>query len=183
MTGYIALLRGINVGGKNKIKMADLRGMLEEIGLSQVKTYIQSGNVFFESEQEVGILQQQLESEIEKVFGFSVKVIVRTAEEVVQILENCPFSEEEISEAEASAEGESLYVAFLQDFPSQEEMTRLGAFKSDNEEYRVDGREIYLLFRQSIRNSRLANHLQKMTVPSTVRNWKTITKLATMERV
>ncbi len=180
MTKYIALLRGINVGGKNKIKMAELRSSLETIGLKSVQTYIQSGNVLFESNELEEPLREQIEHKIQEDFGFHVTIVLRTALELENIAGNCPFSEKAISEAEESSEGESLYVALLLEAPPQKGVDRLGAYKSESEEFQIDGREIYLLFRQSIRNSRLANHLQKLGVPATVRNWNTINKLVTM---
>lgn len=180
MTIYIALLRGINVGGKNMIKMAELKRMFEGMGLSRVKTYIQSGNVLFETDEEEEILCKRLEQEIKRAFGFAVSVILRTSEELKQVAENCPFSDEELSAAETTAEGESLYVSFFQKAPSQEGLERLNAVKSESDEYRIEGRDIYLLFHQSIRNSKLANNLQKLNVPVTVRNWKTINKLVAL---
>jgi uncharacterized protein (DUF1697 family) len=180
MTIYIALLRGINVGGKNRIKMAELKRTFESMGLSRVQTYIQSGNVLFKSNEEEEPLRKRIEHGIEADFGFSVTVVLRTADELKRIAANCPFSEEEVSGAEASSEGESLYVSLLLEEPSQERIERLGDFRSEGDEYRIEGREVYLLFRHSIRNSKLANNLQKLDVPSTVRNWKTINKLVTL---
>jgi uncharacterized protein (DUF1697 family) len=180
MTTFIALLRGINVGGKNKIKMADLKSMFEAIGMSRVKTYIQSGNVLFESDQEEETLRQKLEKEIEVTFGFSVKVILRTSQELKKVAENCPFTQDEIAAAEATAEGESLYVSFLLQEPSEEGIKRIDAYKSETEEYKLLDRDLYLLFPQSILKSKLANNLQKLDVPVTVRNWKTVNKLVSL---
>lgn len=171
MTIYIALLRGINVGGKNIIKMAELKKVFEEIGLCDVKTYIQSGNVLFKSNEDEESLRKKIEHEIEEVFGLSVKVVLRTAEELEQIILNCPFSMEE-----------SLYVSLLTHAPSKENIERLNVYRSESEEYKIVGREVYLLFRNSIRNSKLANNLQKLDVPATVRNWNTINKLVTLAK-
>jgi uncharacterized protein (DUF1697 family) len=180
MTIYIALLRGINVGGKNKIKMADLKSMFEGIGMCRVKTYIQSGNVLFETDEEEESLRQKLEQEIEATCGFSVSVILRTSEELKKVAENCPFSQDKIAEAIATAEGESLYVSFLQTEPSKEGIERLEAYKSETEEYKIVDRDMYLLFPQSILKSKLANNLHKLDVPVTVRNWKTVNKLVSL---
>ncbi|MBP1996525.1 DUF1697 domain-containing protein [Paenibacillus eucommiae] len=180
MTIYVALLRGINVGGKNMIKMAALKNMFESMGLSRVKTYIQSGNVLFESEKEEEVLRKQIENKIEVIFGFSVIVVLRKAEELKRIVSNCPFSADEISAAEAASEAESLYVSFLLEAPSQEGVERLSTVKSENDEFRIVGREVFLLFPQSIRNSKLANSLQMLKVPATVRNWKTVNKLVSL---
>ncbi|MGP4040170.1 DUF1697 domain-containing protein [Gracilibacillus sp. D59] len=180
MTIYIALLRGINVGGKNKIKMAELRNALETMGLNKVQTYIQSGNVLFESNQSEELLKEQIEKKIEEEFGFSVSVILRTSTELNQITGNCPFTEKPVSDAEASSEVESLYVALLPKIPSQKDIERLNGYKTEHENFQVKGRDIYLLFHRSIRSSKLANNLQKLGVPVTVRNWKTLNKLTTM---
>src|SRR3954471_17899006 len=98
MTIYIALLRGINVGKNNRIKMADLKNLLETMGLQKVKTYIQSGNVMFETNDEGSQLSQRLEDEISKTFGFPVPVILRTAEEYEQIIRDCPYSFDSLKE-------------------------------------------------------------------------------------
>lgn len=182
MTIYIALLQGINVGGKNMIKMAELKRLFEAIGLSRVQTYIQSGNVLFGSNEEEGPLRKRIEQEIETVFGFPVTVVLRTAEELERIIGNCPFSEEALSEAKASSEGESLYVSLMTEAPSPEGIKRLNAYRSEGDEYHIEGRDVYLLFRHSIRNSKLVNNLQKLGVPATVRNWKTINKLAALAK-
>lgn len=179
-TIYIALLRGINVGGKNRIKMADLKCAFEVMGLSRVQTYIQSGNVLFESGEEKNLLRSRIEYRLEEVFGFPVIVVLRTAAELKEIIRNCPFSKEEVSEAEALSKVESLYVSLMLEMPSQEGIEPLNACESENDEYRIIGREVYLLFRNSIRNSKLATNLQKLNVPATVRNWKTLNKLAAL---
>lgn len=179
MAIYIGLLRGINVGGKNKIKMAELRKVLEEAGFSKVQTYIQSGNILFESCEDKERLQDKLQQLIESAFGFSVSVILRTAEEFQYTLAQLPFSEKEISEREAASTTECVYVAFLLDKPLEEKIDLLHKIKGEDQFHMMD-REIYLLFQNSIRNSKLAMNLQKLNVPATVRNWKTVTKLAGM---
>lgn len=182
MSVYIALLRGINVGGKNIIKMADLRQVFETMGFSGVQTYIQSGNVFFKSGEEEEPLRKKIECRIEEVFGFFVPIVIRTAEELEKIILNCPFTEKEISEAKTSQEGESFYVSMLTHAPSQERVESLEAYRNENDKYQVEGREVYLLVRHGIRNSRLASSLQKLDVPATVRNWNTVNKLALLAK-
>lgn len=174
---YIALLRGINVGGKNRVKMADLKQMFEQLGLYQVQTYIQSGNVMFKSAERAETLQRRIEHEFEQVFGFSVIAVLRTAEELKELIRDCPFSKADIAEAEAASEAESLYVAFLLQAPSREGIEKLSIYRGHNDEFRLSGRDIFLLFHHSIRDSKLANHLHKLDVPMTIRNWKTINKL------
>jgi Uncharacterized protein conserved in bacteria len=177
MTIYIALLIGINVGGKNKIKMADLKLMFESIGLCEVKTYIQSGNVLFKSNETEEALSNKIEDEIKSVFGISVEVILRTSKELEEIISNCPFSKEEVTGAETSSEAECLYVALLKHNPLKENSEVLEAYRSESDKYHIVGRDVYLLFHHSIRNSKLANNLHKLKVSTTVRNWNTLSKL------
>ena len=177
MTIYIALLRGINVGGKNIIKMADLKRTFENMGLSLVQTYIQSGNILFKSQESEETLCKKIEKEIEEVFGFFVTIILRTAAEIEWIICNCPFSEKEVLEAETSSKVESLYVSLLTHVPAQEKIRNLNAYTSEGDKYQIKGREVFLLFNNSIRNSKLANNLKKLDVPGTVRNFKTMKKL------
>lgn len=179
-TTYIAFLRGINVGGKNSIKMAELKKMFEGMGFQGVQTYIQSGNVIFESEDDEEFLHKAIEQKINAVFGLEVKVILRTVGELEQIIANCPFSEEKILEAETQSKVESLYVAMLEREPLQEGIAKFGTYKSGTDDFCISGRDVYLLFFNSIRNSKLANGLDKLGIPSTVRNWKTLNKLVSM---
>jgi uncharacterized protein (DUF1697 family) len=174
MTFYIALLRGINVGKHNRIKMADLKSLLETMGLEKVKTYIQSGNVLFEAKDGAEQLSQHLEDKISKTFGFPVPVILRKAEEYEQIIYDCPYSMDSLKE------GESIQLAFLAEEPSEEKIDLLHNFESSPDECFIKGKEVYLLLRQSILDSKLAAQLPKLGVPATVRNWKTVVKLSVM---
>jgi uncharacterized protein (DUF1697 family) len=177
-TIYTALLRGINVGGKNKIKMAELRQLLEEAGLTRVETYIQSGNVIFESKDKEEELKEKLENKIRERFGFSVSVILRTSNQLEQIIRNCPYTEKERKEAEAlNTEGESFYVCLFHQAPPEAEAERLKPFAGESDDYRIQGRDIYLLLCHSIRNSKLAGNLSLIGGPATVRNWRTMEKL------
>ncbi len=178
---YIAFLRGINVGGKNKIKMADLKLIFEELGFTQVETYIQSGNVIFGSEQSAADVKAVIEQEIEKKFGFAVDVIIRTGEELVLIRKNCPFTEEEIKTAEElNQEGESFYIALLSEAPEAENLKKLEVYTGEADRYFIRSKDLYLLFHHSIRNSKLAVNLHKLKVANTVRNLKTMQKLLDM---
>ncbi len=107
---YVVLLRGINVGGKNLLAMSDLKQFLLDLGLSDVKTYIQSGNVLFSSDKGEKELKPELETVIQKSFGLIIPVILRSVAELEKIKRNMPFSKDEISEMESSAEGEVLYL-------------------------------------------------------------------------
>ena len=178
MTTYVALLRAVNVGGHNKIKMAELKRLFEEMGFGQVQTYIQSGNVLFTATEEEQPLRQRVEGAIEATFSFPVTVVLRTAAELQQLLAACPFA------SDALGEGESLCVSLLADEPTQEGIERLLAYKAPFDEYRVLGREVFLLYRQRMSDSKLQNNFleQKLSVRSTARNWQTITALAAKAR-
>ncbi|WP_226654542.1 DUF1697 domain-containing protein [Pseudalkalibacillus hwajinpoensis] len=177
MTNYIALLRGINVGGKNKIKMAELRDALSSDGFQNVKTYIQSGNVLFESEEAENLLRKKMEEIIAKQFGLKVPIVLRTAIEWKNIIENSPFHDEQISKAKEVATGESFYVAMLAEPLLKESEQKLLTYVSETEKCEIRGREIYLLFYDSIRNSKLASYVTRSNEYATVRNWKTINKI------
>jgi uncharacterized protein (DUF1697 family) len=180
MTTFIALLKGINVGGKNIIKMSDLKKAFESLGYTDVQTYIQSGNIIFKSNDNEDTLNSAITQMIEEAFGLSIAVILRDAKEMEQIINNCPFTDEEIKEAESLAKVECLYVAFLPMKPLQKKVEQLNAYCTESDRFAVVGRDVYLLFHHSIRDSKLANNLKKLDLPSTVRNWNTVNKLAEM---
>lgn len=171
MTIYIALLRGINVGGHKIIKMADLKQAFESIGLKQVKTYIQSGNIVFKSVEDITFLKKRIQSEIKNVFGFDVPVMLRTYDEFTHIIKRCPY------EVNLLREGESIHVAFLANELSEKEKDQLLMYKNITEDCYIHKTVVYLLFKNSIRNSKLMNQFQKLHTPATVRNWRTVNKL------
>lgn len=180
MDRYIALLRGINVGGHNKIKMVELRRSLEQLGLQNIRTYIQSGNILFESTESEEVIQKKIHHKIEVDFGVSSTVVIRNCKELDEIVNGLPFNEQDISRATASAKGECLYVAMLPLVPSTSNSDKLLSYINDKEQCVIKGRDVYLLFHESIRNAKLHNNLKKLEIPATVRNWKTLTKLSSM---
>ncbi|WP_349676616.1 DUF1697 domain-containing protein [Clostridium sp. UBA1652] len=175
---YIALLRGINVGGKNIIKMAQLKAIFEDIGFQNVKTYIQSGNVLFSSDKSESVLINIIEEKIYTNVGFKVSVILRSEEELNKIIQNCPFSEKEILEVQGNSSSEVLYVAFLKQEPLEENIDKFSVYETGEDKYKIIGRDVYLLFHDSIRNSKLGNNLGKLDNSATTRNWKTINKIS-----
>lgn len=174
MTIYVALLRGINVGGHNMIKMPELKRMLEGMGLERVQTYIQSGNALFVSDKEAEPLQKAIEDEIKMVFGLSVAVVLRTSTELKGVLDSCTFAMDSL------AKGESIHVSFMRESPSAEALSRLRDLTCEPDEFQIRDKEIYVLFRQSVRDSKLPSKLQKLGVPATSRNWNTIVELIAM---
>lgn len=174
MTIYIALIRGINVGGHNLIKMQDLRNSLKSIGLGHVQTYIQSGNIVFQSEDKPEKLKLQIEQVIKSEFGFLVPVILRSSTEWEEIIKNCPYAVNSLSE------GESIHLALLETEPTKACIQTLLTFKSKTEECYINGKEIYVYLQGSFHRAKLPIQIQKIGVSATVRNWKTIKKLEAM---
>jgi uncharacterized protein (DUF1697 family) len=183
MAVYVGLLKGINVGKSRRIKMDDLRRAMESLGLKNVETYIQSGNFIFEAEREEKVLLRRIEDGIEAEFGFAAAVVLRREDELEIIIEGCPFNADEIKSAEqANEEGESMYVALLAEVPGRETAEKLELLRTESDDFRIKGREVYMLLRHSIRNSKMAAKLQRIEETSTVRNWKTMEKLGEMAR-
>jgi uncharacterized protein (DUF1697 family) len=178
---YTALFRGINVGGKNIVKMAALEQLFFDLGIYTVKTYIQSGNIIFETSLAETALLEKIKTGFEERFGFKSNVIVRNAEEWKYLIEQLPFTNEEVMEAEAAdPQVEHLYVYFLDDFPEQ---TAIDAIRKDytgTDKIRAGRKELYFLCSQSVRNSKLAVRISKEFESATVRNWKTVSKLYDM---
>ncbi|MBK8704412.1 MAG: DUF1697 domain-containing protein [Saprospiraceae bacterium] len=139
MTTYIALLRGINVSGHNPIKMETLKTLFESLGFSQVRTYIQSGNVVFESaEKDASALKAAIEAQIKQQFDFEVAVMLRTATEWHQIMSKNPF------QSAADADGTKVHIVFFSQAPDAALVEQLSALPFDNDEFTVIDREMYL---------------------------------------
>lgn len=178
---YVALFRGINVGGKNIVKMADLRQLLLDLGLSKVKTYIQSGNAFFETPLSEDDLLEKIRTGFSGRFGFESNVLIRTIEEIRDLIEQFPVPPEKIAEAEAAEpQIEHLYVYFLETPPERAGFNALSNEITSEDMLFAGKRELYFLCCQSIRNSKLAAGISKMASSATVRNWKTVGKLYDM---
>ncbi|OCT13080.1 cytoplasmic protein [Paenibacillus pectinilyticus] len=171
MTVYVGFLRGINVGGKNKIKMADLKKTLEAVGLTQVQTYLQSGNVLFVSNEAVESLRPRIEKSISEAVGVAPTVILRTAAELTRLVAECPY------DADALSEGESIQISVLTEEAPQSFADILAKGQSDVDEFQIRGGTIYFLFRQSVLDSKLASNIQKLGDQATTRNWNTMSKL------
>lgn len=177
MVKYVALLRGINVGGKNMIKMPDLKQAFVSIGMLEVSTYIQSGNVLFSSDKNEKELIPELESVISKFFGLDIPVILRSISELEEIQKNIPFSEDEITEVQQGTDGEVLYLFLFAGNPSLRDIERISLYKEGGDRFEIKGRDMYVLFDKTIRNSKLAGVLQKTETSVTSRNMRTVNKL------
>lgn len=175
---YVALFRGINVGGKNVVKMDNLVQLFHELGFCKVKTYIQSGNAVFETAFDEKSLQSVIHAGFLKRFGFQSCVAVRNIEEMKALIDHFPFSEEETAAAEHSdPQAEHLYVYFLDHPADQTQIDGICREYAGPDILRAGEREVYLLCHQSIRKSKLAIQTAKRFDSATVRNWKTVTKL------
>ncbi len=177
MTTYIALLRGINVSGHNPIKMETLKTLFESLGFSQVRTYIQSGNVVFESaEKDDSALKAAIEAQIKQQFDFEVAVMLRTATEWHQIMSKNPF------QSAADADGTKVHIVFFSQAPDAALVEQLSALPFDNDEFTVIDREMYLHCPNGYGRTKLSNPFieRKLKVTSTTRNWRSVVTLSGM---
>ena len=172
---YVALLRGVNVGGKNKLPMADLRDIFAGVGCAAVQTYIQSGNVVFEAAQDLagrapGIVTQA----IRRRFGYETVVVVRSGEELRQVAASNPF--------DTSGDPRFLQVAFLEDTPGAVAVSRLDPQRSPPDAFAVRGRNVYLHYPNGVARSKLTNEYlaSRLQTASTMRNWRTVLTLLKM---
>jgi len=178
---YTALFKGINVGGKNIVKMDDLKQFFFDLGLQKVKTYIQSGNVVFETDFEETYLQNLIHTGFARYFGFESNVIIRNINEIGTLIEQLPISTTEISAAEAAnPQVEHLYIYFLDNLIEQSQIDNVCKEYAGPDILRMGKREVYLLCHQSIRKSKLAIRTTKVFASATFRNWKTVNKLYDM---
>lgn len=170
---YVAFLRGINVGGKNKIRMETLREVFSALGFADVKTYINSGNVVFETaETAAGELAAKIETAIEREFALKIKVIARTVAEIENVIADNPF-------AGQFENDKNLHVFFLDEELSAEKCEMLLSNNDENETYAVQNREIFCLLRVSVLDSLMGRDYigKKLKVSATARNWRTVCKI------
>lgn len=172
MNPWIVLLRGINVGGRNILPMADLVDLLGELGCTNIKTYIQSGNVVLCSpEKNAAILKKQIEDGIASRFSFDPLVLVLSSNQLVSAIEANPFPD-------ATEEPATLHFFFLSDISADYDDSVMHSLCAANERFRLVGKVFYLLAPDGIGRSRLAaNAEKKLGVASTARNYRTIDKL------
>ncbi len=172
METYIAFLRGINVSGQKKIKMADLRRSLELAGLEKVQTYIQSGNLVFQStEENTSALENKIRERITRDYGFDVPVMVMTANSIAQILEKDPFKD---------LEGTSYkYYVLLKMKPDPERIAEFEAMRFENEQFVFTDVCVYLYCAAGYGKAKLNNNFieRKLKVVATTRNLNTLTKM------
>lgn len=171
---YIALLRGINVSGQKIIKMADLKLLFEALNFTDVITYIQSGNIIFNSEEnDKNKIIQVIKDGIFKKFGHEVKVIVKEPDELDYILKNNPFINGR------NIEPEKLAVVFLSNPPDKSNIKMLSEYDYPPEEYIIDEDILYYHSPNGFGRAKMSNNFfeNKLKTEATTRNWKTVNKL------
>lgn len=171
-TRYVALLRGVNVGGKNKISMPDLRAAVESAGFDDVSTFIQSGNVLFSGPR--GVKPAAVESAISGAFGIDVTVMLRTADDLARVIERNPFRQSDPAK---------LHVGFMTAEPPSAVVTDLDGERFAPEEFVIRGLELYLHLPNGMGRAKLPPYLdRRLGVATTVRNWNTVNKLLELAR-
>lgn len=172
MTRYVAFLRAVNVGGR-QVKMEVLRGLFEQAGLKNVKTYIQSGNVLFDSGSSGAALESKIERMLEKSLGFDVPTCIRSAAEIQAVLNNNPYP------GIVPDKDLQIYIAFLQTLPRKEAAAILETMQNDIETYRMNGREVYVLMKKNVGAPPFSNNYleKKLGLVATTRNLATVTKI------
>ena len=176
MKRYVALLRGINVSGQKIIKMEALKGMFEIPGFKNVVTYIQSGNVLFDTkEADADVLRTKIEKMLHKSLGYEVVTIVRSVDEIKSVLEANPFREI------GGDDERKQYIHFLSSVPDAALFPLLDKVLIEGEEFKVLNKELYMIT-PGYGNSKLSNAVieKKLGVSSTARNLNTVNKVTTL---
>jgi uncharacterized protein (DUF1697 family) len=172
MTRQIALLRGINLGSRRRVAMADLRDLLTGLGYGDVRTLLQSGNVVLSSTASPARLERELGKQITSNLGVDTQVIVRTRDEIAAVIEHNPL-------AGVADDPKHYQVSFLSAEPDREVVRELAAVDVAPEQVAIRGREIYAWHPEGIQRSPLAKLIsdRRLGVTATARNWNTVTKL------
>ena len=174
MQTYISILRGINVGGHKMIKMDALRKMYETLDFTNVKTYIQSGNVIFVYKKaNCEDLENKIAENIVKTFGFDVPVMVKTSDDISEVLQNNPFVNER------NEDEKTLHVTFLSKIPDAADVEKIKNGQYTGDEFVIVEKNVYLYCADSYHKTKLSNNFfeNKLKVTATTRNWKTVNEL------
>jgi uncharacterized protein (DUF1697 family) len=174
MAVIISMLRGVNVGGHKQVKMDALCTLCGSLGLRDAQTYVQSGNVIFRTNgRDLVRLRKRIEDGIERSFGFHSDVILRTTAELQDVVARNPFA------TRRGLDPKKLAVTFLASDPGQEAREKLLGMKSEPEELRIDGRELYTYYPNGMARPKLSWPIIEKTLKTsgTSRNWNTVTKL------
>jgi len=176
MQQYLALFRAINVGGRNKLPMSELKSILEDLDLKDIQTYIQSGNVIFKcSMKNKEKIKKEISSSIEKTMGFNPPIHLLEKRELGKAMDNNPFPE---------AEGfpKALHLGFLSEEPENPDLVKMDHLKKESEKFKIIDRVFYLYAPEGIGRSKLAASSERLlgVHSKTDRNWRTVEKLWAM---
>ncbi len=177
MASFVALLRGINVGGKSMIGMPELRELLTSLGLSEVQSLLQSGNLLFKSKTiSTAALEEKLERECKKSFGHPIDFFIRDANEWRTILKGNPFNDE------ARRDPSHLLIMCLKVVPLTEALSSLKKAITGREYFQARDRHLYLVYPDGVGRSKLTSALieKKLGARGTARNWNTAGKIGTL---
>ncbi len=177
MPVLISMLRGVNVGGHNRIKMDALRALYESLKLGSPRTYVQSGNVIFRTREKnsAAALAQKIQNAIERKFGFRPEVILRTTEEMRNAIAATPFTGRNL-------EPGKTVITFLADDAGPDAYDKLLTLRDFPEELHLLGRELHIYFPDGMGRSKLpwAKIERLLGTPGTARNWNSVTKMLAM---
>ena len=172
---HLALLRGINVGGKNILPMKDLAKLFADAGCSNVRTYIQSGNVIFEAPAKADKIGLTISEKIEKRFGYRIPLVLRTAEQLRKTIDGNPY-------LPTATDQKALHVYFLAHVPDAAAIAGLDPNRSAPDAFHVLGHDIYLHLPTGMGRTKLTNAYfdSRLSTTCTARNWATVLKLSEM---
>jgi len=174
MTAFVVLLRGVNVGGNNKMPMSEFRELLSTLGCKAVATYIQSGNAVFRHDSSTAELTLAIAESVKSKFGFQASVMVLTASEFENVANQVPF-------ATTESESKLLHTWFLQERATNADTGRLDDLASDSETFTLTDAAFYLHAPDGIGRSKLASNVERcLAVAATARNWRTIGKIRSL---
>jgi len=173
MKTYIALLRSINVGGKNKVPMAELRAVLTRSGFNNVRTYIQSGNVILETSKPLNEVKELIKTVIKTHFGFEITVLVKTNNELQLIYDRCPFVQNE---------KEKSYFMMLDTIPNQELIDEVKKLSYEDEAFHIIENCIYFYSKNGYGRTKFNSNFfeSKLKVSASARNYNTMMKLLSL---
>ena len=178
MIKYVSILRGINVGGHRKILMKDLKELYLELGVLKPLSYIQSGNVIFETNEEsTKKIETLITNGIKNKFGFDVPVLVRTVEEFRTVVQQSPYFNDDV-------DMKSLYFTFLSKVPIETDVKALSDINFGEDTFKIIGKTVHAFINPPYHKSKFSNQIieKKLNCKATTRNWKTVNKLIELSK-
>ena len=180
MNPKIAILRGINVGGRRRILMADLKLLLKNLGFQNLKTYIQSGNVLFDTNESLTNIEiaDRMEKAILDKYGFVVPVVVIDAKNLEELVENNPFYKQK------EVDITRLHLTFLKEKPSQDNYLKATSYSFEPDKFVIQDKAVFIFCAGKYHQSKLTNTFfeKKLQVAASTRNWKTVLKLVALSQ-